>query len=228
MTSRFIDFQLNTNVFSVIKKIDDYKAKTLTSLKNVKNEIRFINAMQKQNNYRIPAQYSERVALLFMQKKNLIHTILFLNTAFSMIDKMFQQEITNAELRKRHSVSFFIHDTLMLCCPEKSKRCCVPPNFVEPEECAGDILQKLMGTDSHIDITDEDIDMIMHNRKTCRRSGRMSDNYELTSVEDNIGKVVELGAEDRHGGKDGNGGGKGTGKDNIKINIRPSKNPGFL
>jgi hypothetical protein len=218
----------NTNVFSVIKKIDDYKAKTLTSLKNVKNEIRFINAMQKQNNYRIPAQYSERVALLFMQKKNLIHTILFLNTAFSMIDKMFQQEITNAELRKRHSVSFFIHDTLMLCCPEKSKRCCVPPNFVEPEECAGDILQKLMGTDSHIDITDEDIDMIMHNRKTCRRSGRMSDNYELTSVEDNIGKVVELGAEDRHGGKDGNGGGKGTGKDNIKINIRPSKNPGFL
>ena len=89
----------NTNVFSVIKKIDDYKAKTLTSLKNVKNEIRFINAMQKQNNYRIPAQYSERVALLFMQKKNLIHTILFLNTAFSMIDKMFQQEIRNAELR---------------------------------------------------------------------------------------------------------------------------------
>tara|TARA_R110002074_G_scaffold396739_1_gene586441 strand:- start:2876 stop:3046 length:171 start_codon:yes stop_codon:yes gene_type:complete len=56
----------------------------------------------------------------------------------------------------------------------------------------------------------------------------MSDNYELTSVEDNIGKVVELGAEDMHGGKDGNGGGKGTGKDNIKINIRPSKNPGFL
>ena len=35
----------NTNVFSVIKKIDDYKSKVITNLKNVKNEIRFINAL---------------------------------------------------------------------------------------------------------------------------------------------------------------------------------------
>ena len=56
----------------------------------------------------------------------------------------------------------------------------------------------------------------------------MSDNDELTSVEDNIGRVVELGAEDRHGCEDGYGDGKGIGKDNIKINIRPAKNPGFL
>ena len=185
----------NTNVFSVIKKIDDYKAKTLTNLKNVKNEIRFINAIQRKNNYNIPPQYSERVALLFKQKKNLIHTILFLNTAFSMIDKMFQQEITNAELKKRYTISFFIHDMFMLCCPLKSKRCCVPPRFVEPEECGGDILQKLMGLDSHIDITDEDIDMIMRNRKIHGRMCRKTKNIDPMSVEMPVEMPAEMPAE---------------------------------
>ena len=59
----------NTNVFSVIKKIDDYKAKTLTNLKNIKNEIRFINQLQKENNYDIPTEHKKRVSLLFKQKK---------------------------------------------------------------------------------------------------------------------------------------------------------------
>ena len=37
----------NTNIFSIIKKIDDYRKKTITILKNVKNEIRYINAVKK-------------------------------------------------------------------------------------------------------------------------------------------------------------------------------------
>ena len=213
----------NTNVFSVIKKIDDYKAKTLTNLKNVKNEIRFINAIQRKNNYNIPPQYSERVALLFKQKKNLIHTILFLNTAFSMIDKMFQQEITNAELKKRYTISFFIHDMFMLCCPLKSKRCCVPPRFVEPEECGGDILQKLMGLDSHIDITDEDIDMIMRNRKIHGRMCRKTKNIDPMSadipVEMPVERVRRKHTKTKH---------EGIGVENIKIDVKSVKSPEFL
>tara|TARA_B100000902_G_scaffold375024_1_gene404557 strand:+ start:1935 stop:3521 length:1587 start_codon:yes stop_codon:yes gene_type:complete len=155
----------NTNVFSVIKKIDDYKSKTLTNLKNVKNEIRFINAMQKNNNYEIPSQYKERVSLLFKQKKNLIHTILFLNTAFSMIDKMFQQEIVNADLRQKYRFSFFINSCLIICCPKLFKKCLIPPQYMLPEKCGGDILCKIMGNDNHIDITDEDIDNISKYKK---------------------------------------------------------------
>ena len=37
----------NTNVFSIIKKIDDYRTKTITTLKNVKNELRFLKGYQK-------------------------------------------------------------------------------------------------------------------------------------------------------------------------------------
>jgi len=158
----------NTNVFSVIKKIDDYKAKTLTNLKNVKNEIRFINAMQKKNNYKIPPQYSQRVSVLFVQKKNIIHTILFLNTAFSMIDKMFQQEIMNAEIKKKWFLIFWLLN-IIPCCSQKIKNICLPREYIPPTECGGDILQKLMGGERHEDITDEDIEMAMRHSSFSQR-----------------------------------------------------------
>jgi len=34
-------------------------------------------------------------------KKDLVRSILFLKSAFSVIDQMFQQEITNSEIQKR-------------------------------------------------------------------------------------------------------------------------------
>jgi hypothetical protein len=99
----------NTNIFSVIKKIDDYKAKTLTDLKHVKNELRFIAARQRQHYgpqeglQRLDIQmqrlhWRKKTSELFLQKKKLINTILFLNTAFSLIDKLFQEEIETARL----------------------------------------------------------------------------------------------------------------------------------
>ena len=140
----------NTNIFAMIKKIDDYKAKILTNLKNVKNEIRFINAMQHQKNYNISSNYSSRLTILFKEKKSLIDTILFLNTAFSMIDKMFQQEITNAELRKKFCISFIIRDIIMICFPNFKRRWCLPENYLSPEKCGGDILERLMGIEQKI------------------------------------------------------------------------------
>ena len=134
----------------MIKKIDDYKAKILTNLKNVKNEIRFINAMQHQKNYNISSNYSSRLIILFKEKKSLIDTILFLNTAFSMIDKMFQQEITNAELRKKFCISFIIRDIIMICFPNFKRRWCLPENYLSPEKCGGDILERLMGIEQKI------------------------------------------------------------------------------
>ena len=42
---------LSSELAKGLKKIDDYKSKTLTNLKNVKNELRFIDALKKKNNY---------------------------------------------------------------------------------------------------------------------------------------------------------------------------------
>jgi hypothetical protein len=140
----------NTNVFSIIKKIDDYRAKTLTDLKHVKNELRFINALQKKHNYRLADKYKKRAAELFRNKKNIINTILFLNTAFSMIDKMFQQEILNAKLRQDHWFRFFVHDFFYCVAPARLQFL-LPPNFIDPEVSGGYILEKIMKFDIGIE-----------------------------------------------------------------------------
>jgi hypothetical protein len=159
----------NTNVFSIIKKIDDYKAKTLTELKNIKNELRYISAYVKQystspaatytmNAYTVPKaeaqyellmKYKKRSNDLFDKKKKMINTILFLNTAFSMIDKMFQQEILNAKLRSDHWVRFYFYDLLRCCCVEKIK-ILLPPKYIEPEASGGEIFSNIMGFGNNI------------------------------------------------------------------------------
>ena len=140
----------NTNVFSVIKKIDDYRAKTLTDLKNVKNELRFINACQKQNiangkqNRETVSDLQSKANALFLEKKNIINIILFLNTAFSMIDKMFQQEIYNAKMRQDFWFRFYLYDLFRCCCPNKVSFL-LPPKYIDPEASGGYIFEKIMG-----------------------------------------------------------------------------------
>ena len=74
---------------------------TINNLKIVKNELRFINERQKRmtkclktrsENKKDSKEYSDdkdTIKKLIKKKKELINTILFLNTAFSYIDKIF-------------------------------------------------------------------------------------------------------------------------------------------
>jgi len=99
-----------TNIFSIIKKIDDHRKKTITNLKNVKNEIRYINAVSKFNNHILNKDYKAQLVKLFNVKKELVKEILLLKSAFSIIDQMFHKEITNAEIIKaRWFYSGFFH-----------------------------------------------------------------------------------------------------------------------
>lgn len=93
----------NTNIFSVIKRIDDQRKKTITDLTNIKNEIRyFINL---KNNY----DKSDKVKIktialivikLFERKRSLLQEIILLKSAFSIIDQMFHKEIKDAETKR--------------------------------------------------------------------------------------------------------------------------------
>ena len=94
----------NTNVFSIIKKIDDLRKKHITILKNIKNEIRFINIIQYDQHKQgkvMTKEHRFQVRKLFHDKKKIIKEILLLKSAFSMIDQMFRQEIINAEKIKK-------------------------------------------------------------------------------------------------------------------------------
>ena len=110
----------NINVFSLIKKIEDHRKKTITSLKNVKNEISFIQFIQERQDYELDEDYKEKLVELFTLKKDLIKEILVLQSAYSMIDTMFLQEIKNADVIKRR------------CC-RSCKNCC-EPTLVDPEK----------------------------------------------------------------------------------------------
>ena len=67
-----------------------------------------------------------------------------MNTAFSVIDKIFLQEIANAEIRKKNRLCFFINYMSTLCCPNICKNFCIPNNYIRVEESGGELLQKIM------------------------------------------------------------------------------------
>lgn len=140
----------NTNVFSIIKKIDDYRNKTITCLKNVKNEIRFINALRRKKRYHLDKDSKNRLNVLYLSKRKYINTILFLNTAFIMIDKMFSQEILNAELRNRYWIGFCFYDSFAGCCPKICKLLCIPTNFKDPEKSGGKLLEELISDELNL------------------------------------------------------------------------------
>ncbi len=101
----------NTNIFSIIKRIDDHKKKTITNLKNVKNEIRYCKAVNLQtNDQQLIESNNKKLNCLFIKKREYVKEILLLKSAFSIIDQMFHKEIENGEImRNRWFWSFFYH-----------------------------------------------------------------------------------------------------------------------
>jgi len=103
----------NTNIFSLIKKIDDKKKKKISLLTNVKNEIRYVNTLN--NN----SLHSAKLTYLFNLKKTIIKEILMLKSSYSVIDQMFHQEIKNALLIKNNWIQHKLFNNLKLINPEK-------------------------------------------------------------------------------------------------------------
>lgn len=137
----------NTNIFSIIKKIDDQKKKVITQLKNVKNEIRFINTLQKDNHLKgkvMTKQYRMKLFMLFNEKKDLLKQILLLKSAYSIIDQMFNQEIKNAEKIKSNIIKY------LLCKPDfvskhnyMKNKYYINNKFIDPEKI-NDFLENLI------------------------------------------------------------------------------------
>ena len=110
----------NTNIFSIIKKIEDKKKRSITSLKNIKNEIRYYNKLQEVNGILEPDQ-KRRLVSMFNMKREHLKEILVLKSAFSVVDQMFLQEMENAEKINKHGcLNYFCRGaTLNLKNPEK-------------------------------------------------------------------------------------------------------------
>lgn len=100
----------NTNIFSLIKKIDDKRKKMIAILKNIKNDIRYYTALQKTKTYDMKLNEKKHIDGLFNRKKEVLNQILLLKSAPAVIDQIFKQEIENAEIMKQQSFcKFFMY-----------------------------------------------------------------------------------------------------------------------
>jgi hypothetical protein len=99
----------NTNIFSVIKRIEDQRKKIITDLTNVKNEIRYFTHLKYmyEQDHVCEVENKDKIKIiakivikLFEKKRRLIREILLLKSAFSIIDQMFHKEIKDAEEKR--------------------------------------------------------------------------------------------------------------------------------
>jgi hypothetical protein len=95
----------NTNVFLIIKKIDDITKKKINAIKDLKNEKNYLIEVLKakktagKDNKTI-AKIETRITECQQEKKHHENNIVILKSAFSVIDEMFMKEMENAEKYK--------------------------------------------------------------------------------------------------------------------------------
>jgi hypothetical protein len=99
----------NTNVFLIIKKIDDITKKKINKIKDLKNEknylIEVLNSKEsKGKDKKILEKIEKRIGECEMEKKRHEENIVVLKSAFSVIDEMFMKEMENAEKYKKMTI----------------------------------------------------------------------------------------------------------------------------
>lgn len=99
----------NTNIFLIIKKIDDIKKQKMNQLKDIKNKKNYLHAV---------IQHTKEQTILktnlhdlYQKKEQCIQEILYLKSAFSVIDEMFNKEMENAEFIKKNWLSYWCQCT---------------------------------------------------------------------------------------------------------------------
>jgi hypothetical protein len=102
----------NTNIFLIIKKIEDYKKRKINTLKEVKNLLKYYKAVlgAKISDVKMHDTKSLQLKIqeLYNDKNKIVNSIIKLNSSFSIIDEMFMREIENAEIIKKFWVRYFI------------------------------------------------------------------------------------------------------------------------
>ena len=93
----------NTNVFLIIKKIEDIRKRKINSLKEVKNQKNYLTAVlrSKKNKDKKTTNLELEIVRLQKEKDRHINSLLMLKSAFSIIDDMFIKEMENAEKYKK-------------------------------------------------------------------------------------------------------------------------------
>lgn len=102
----------NTNVFLIIKKIEDIRKRKINGLKEVKNQKNYLIAVLKSKKNK-EKKYSLKnleleISRLQKDKDRHINNLLILKSAFSIIDDMFVKEMENAEKYEKYNKYYLL------------------------------------------------------------------------------------------------------------------------
>jgi len=119
----------NTNVFLIIKKIQDIRKRKINTLKEIKNYKNYLKALVKARRLKglTTKKYTTEITYLQKEKDRHVNNLLILKSAFSIIDDMFVKEMENAEINKKMWLQRWLS---YLCCCKfyyklfTSKLCC--------------------------------------------------------------------------------------------------------
>jgi hypothetical protein len=120
----------NTNVFLIIKKIEDIRKRKINALKEIKNQKNYLIAVlkSKKNKDKKPhiiKSLEDEISRLLKEKDKHINNLLILKSAFSIIDEMFIKEMENAEIMKTFNYKF----SHFFCCS-----CGIKPKIDDPKK----------------------------------------------------------------------------------------------
>ena len=104
----------NTNIFAIIKKIEDHKKRSIPLLLDVKNEIIWLDNIKQRISskilyynktninimHKLESEHqivTSKINELYSCKNKALNQIIILKSAYSVIDQMFEQEIINSE-----------------------------------------------------------------------------------------------------------------------------------
>ena len=107
----------NTNIFSIIKRIDDHRKQIITDLTNIKNEIRYFGHMKTALEGTISSDVNyDKIKIitqinlkLFEKKRQLLKEIILMKSSYSIIDHMFHEEIKQAENNRTKYVFWIMY-----------------------------------------------------------------------------------------------------------------------
>jgi hypothetical protein len=96
----------NTNIFLIIKKIEDVRKRKINNLKEIYNKKNYLTAVmeakRRKNKIASVKSLQRDIKKLYERKEDYVKEILILKSAFSIIDEMFVKEMENAEIIKRN------------------------------------------------------------------------------------------------------------------------------
>jgi hypothetical protein len=95
----------NSNVFLIIKKIQDIRKRKINAIKEIRNQKNYLVAVlkskkNKEKKHHTIKNIEDEIARLLKEKDRHINNILIIKSAFSIIDEMFIKEMENAEIMK--------------------------------------------------------------------------------------------------------------------------------